>query len=243
MGDSSGPERTSPQDRTLHFYPSSHTLLWIVGGKTKLKAEGWGGEEPEGGVAYRVMPPRQTTPGNYVIYSHGPYRTKTWNASRIPWGTRLMVDQATFTVFFETGNSSPKWQKVTDRIPDWTWLVIRQEYYRMYGESHLYDSDYDSVPSIWVFNDFGPTAIRYFVDRNQNRRLDEGESLSGEMFHTTPDDEANVALHQTVRLQPSHGCIHVNPIGRDKLFAAGAFKKGTPFIVHPYSEKAPNPAP
>lgn len=56
---------------------------------------------------------------------------------------------------------------------------IRNQYDKLYGTK--------KVPNTWVFNDFGPVAIRYFKDLNANRKLDKGkgESLSGEMIHTT----------------------------------------------------------
>jgi len=61
-----------------------------------------------------------------------------------------------------------------------------------------------------LFNDFGPVAVRYFRDDNHNRRLDGKEYLSGEMFHTTPDNEAQAARGQPTdrpgaitRLHPS----------------------------------------
>jgi hypothetical protein len=81
-----------------------------------------------------------------------------------------------------------------------------------------------TVPSTWIFNDFGPLAIRWFKDLNGNRKLDGRERLSGQMFHTTPENEAQQALGKPVLLGPSHGCIHLKPADRNKLFQQGAFK-------------------
>lgn len=93
------------------------------------------------------------------------------------------------------------------------------------------------VPETWVFNDFGPIAIRWFKDLNGNKVLDGKERLSGQMFHTTPDNEAEVVLAAPVRLTPSHGCIHLKPNDRDRLFTIGAFKRGTSFTVYKYHER------
>ncbi|GAA3916134.1 L,D-transpeptidase [Litoribacillus peritrichatus] len=102
----------------------------------------------------------------------------------------------------------------------------------------LYGKDVSpKVPKTWIFNDFGPVAIRYFKDLNNNGKLDGRETLSGEMFHTTPDNEAEYAQKLPVRLYPSHGCIHLKPTDRDKLFSIGAFKRGTLFTVHKYTER------
>ncbi len=57
------------------------------------------------------------------------------------------------------------------------------------------------------------------------------------MFHTTPENEAEEATGSTIRLVPSHGCIHLKPNDRDRLFTLGAFKRGTSFTVHKYHER------
>jgi hypothetical protein len=90
-----------------------------------------------------------------------------------------------------------------------------------------------------VFNDFGANAVRYFVDLNKNRKLDGREHLSGEMIHTTPENEAQDAKKETVTLAPSHGCIHVKPSDREALLKAGAFARGTDLVIHKYGEKVP----
>lgn len=62
-------------------------------------------------------------------------------------------------------------------------------------------------------------------------------SLSGKMFHTTPENEAQHARGLPVQMVPSHGCIHLKPVDRDIITAYGAFKPKTIFIVHEYSER------
>ena len=94
-----------------------------------------------------------------------------------------------------------------------------------------------AVPGTWIFNEFGPVAIRWFKDLNGNKILDGKERLSGQMFHTTPYDEMRHTKKKPVRLVASHGCIHLKPAERDILFAIGAFKPKTDFIIHAYNEK------
>lgn len=93
------------------------------------------------------------------------------------------------------------------------------------------------IPATWVLNDFGPVAIRWFKDLNGNRILDGKEQISGQMFHTTPLNEAQHAQKQVVQLSPSHGCIHLKPADRDMLFAIGAFKPKTEFTIHKHNER------
>jgi len=82
-------------------------------------------------------------------------------------------------------------------------------------------------------------AVRYFVDKNRNKRLDGGETLLGEMIHTTPEYEGQTERGVPVKLDASHGCIHVAPVDRDKLHTAGAFARGTDLIIHDYKEAIP----
>jgi len=55
------------------------------------------------------------------------------------------------------------------RIPGITIAAIKDYYYGLYGDSGKYDSDGDHIPESWVFNDFGPWAVRYFIDRIETR--------------------------------------------------------------------------
>ncbi len=226
--------KPAPKRRELHFYPGQHSVLWVVDGVVKLKAKAWGGEEPDPKVHYNVMKPRPTTPGRYVIHSYAPYRTATWDMSKLVWGTALSLDATGKHVLYENGTGN--WKKLEALIPGATPKFIQQQYTALYGASGLYDIDGDGIPDQWVFNDFGPWAVRYYKDPNANHRLDKGEHLSGEMFHTTPGNEAQASGGLKVALGPSHGCIHLDPIERDQLHAAGAFDKGNDLIVHRYDE-------
>lgn len=129
-------------------------------------------------------------------------------------------------IWYELRNG--RWGSVKNDIGIARTDLIRL-YFSMYGQM--------KVPNKWVFNDFGPIAIRWFKDVNGNGKLDESERLSGQMFHTTPDNEAQQALGQTVTLSSSHGCIHLKPADRDRLLSVGAFSPGAVFIVHKYHEK------
>jgi hypothetical protein len=225
--------------KELHFFPGVQTIIWVVNGKPEIKADAWGGEEPVPGVKYDVMKPRPTTPGRYVIHSYAPYTTNTWPLSKIAWGTKLTLDASRKSLLYETGVARPAWKKVEDKIPGITVDWVKAQYFRLYGSSGEFDSDRDGIPDVWVFNDFGAWAVRYFRDKNRNKKLDGKESLSGEMLHTTPENEAEVATKKPVVLAPSHGCIHLNPTQREQLYIAGAFSKGTDLVIHSYKETIP----
>lgn len=209
--------------KELHFYPGQKLLLLMRDGKVVLRSEAWGG--PAARVQSENMDATPTTPGRYLIYREEAYITRTWVWSSIRWGTKLQ-DKLTDVWYQLNVNTwaSLKKDKGISRQD-----VIDQNF-RLYGQKR--------VPDSWVFNDFGPIAIRYFVDRNGNGRFDQDkETLMGEMFHTTPDNEAQVKRGQPLVMTESHGCIHMKPPERDLLKKAGAFEYGTPFIVHAYSER------
>ncbi len=208
----------------LHFYPGVHTLVAIQNKVITHRLKAWGGPAIMGTDPRMAEEP--TWPGTYVIHSTTSYRTPTWPMSKIAWGTELRDMPQSNDVWYKL--ASGKWGSIKKDIGSSRHDLVRL-YYKMYGQM--------KVPNKWVFNDFGPIAIRWFKDQNKNKILDGDERLSGQMFHTTPDNEAETALGKPVVLTPSHGCIHLKPADRDSLLSIGAFKPKTTFTIHSYHEK------
>lgn len=232
-------------EEQLHFFPRPKRLLFTTGRRIRADGEAWGGITAAAGYRDPVMQPRPTTPGTYVIHDHGPYVTSTWTTSRIAWGTPLKLDPGGEHVLYQAGSGSNRWLRVDRLIPRLNAANVRLLYRDLYGGSGIHDSNRDGVPDKWVFNDFGPWAIRYYLDPNRNRRLDEGDRLMGEMIHTTRENEADSALEaQTgvqglVEMEYSHGCIHIRPIERVRFLKLGAFRTGNLMIVHGPAEVVP----
>lgn len=222
------PQKQSSQ--VLYFYPRDRMMLYVVNGKEVERAEAWGGVSPDKGARDDVMAPQKTTAGKYVIGSVKAYRTKTWSYSRIAWGTRLMSSDGK-NVLYETGSQSNKWARLDDLIPGISVASVTLMYFELYGKNEF--------PATWVFNDFGPVAVRYYVDLNHDRRQNKNEPMMGEMIHTTPSDEASTAKGEPFSLQTSHGCIHIRPVDRDRLMRAGAFAIGNDLIVYDYETPLP----
>jgi hypothetical protein len=210
----------------LHFYPGQKLLIIKDGGKITRRFEAWGG--PSTPVHDPRMWELPTIAGTYIIHFVRPYTTPSWPMSKIAWGTALKDMPAQNDVWYKLNGK--KWGSVKNDIGIGRSELISY-YHSLYGK-HM-------VPKSWVFNDFGPLSVRFFKDLNGNRRLDrsKGEVLSGEMIHTTPENEAQASTRKKVILVPSHGCIHIKPQDRNILMALGAFNSGTSFIVHKYSEK------
>lgn len=208
----------------LHFFPGQN-LLSIKKGKVFVsKYEAWGGPASIGSDPRMAEEP--TWPGTYVIHGTQTYTTPTWALSKIKWGTPLMDKPKINDVYYQL--PSKKWGSVKKDIGADRKYII-QLYFSYYGKM--------KVPSTWVFNDFGPISIRWFKDHNGNKVLDKNEVLSGQMFHTTPENEAEASQGKTVHLVHSHGCIHLNPKDRDVIMSLGGFKPKTTFVVHRYDEK------
>lgn len=208
----------------LHFYPGQHLLIVKDNGNILGRFEAWGGPASIGKDPRMREEP--TWPGLYYIDKAHAYRTSSWKLSQIKWGTKLRDLPRQDDVWYELPNR--QWGSVSNDFN-----IKRKDivalYFRLYG--------FRRVPSTWVFNDFGPIAIRWFKDLNGNKVLDGNERLSGQMFHTTPNNEAQDARGLPVTLVPSHGCIHIKPSARSHLFRLGAFEPKTPFLIHRYNER------
>jgi hypothetical protein len=224
-------DRAANKREEVHFYPGDKILVYLVEGKVKLKAEAWGGpskrQRRRPGERIAAGP---TSPGTFIIDHIESYRTSTWDWSRVRWGTRIRMSQRRFEQA-EYELSSGRWASLTR---DFGWSVedIKAAHKALYGHRKF--------PDRWIFNDFGPIAVRYYRDRNANRKRDASEPLMGQMIHTTPDNEAQWTRYpedtSKVNLVPSHGCIHVKPIDRDAFLEAGAFRPGMTLIVFRYDE-------
>lgn len=208
----------------IHFYPGQDLLVVTKNNLSFARFEAMGGPDKIGSDPHMAEEP--TWPGQYIIDKAEAYRTPTWPTSKLTWGTKLRDMPAKNDVWYAL--PSGKWGSLNQLYQGNIRIAIMDLHMELYGTK--------IVPDTWLFNDFGPIAIRWFKDLNGNKVLDGQERLSGQMFHTTPDNEAETKLGKPVRLMPSHGCIHLKPNDRDRLFTIGAFKRGTSFTVHKYNE-------
>jgi hypothetical protein len=235
----------------VHFYPGDRLLVYLVDGKLKLHAGARGGpahKKPRARAESMAAEP--TDAGEFVIDGFDTYSTDSWPWSKIPWGTPIRPSR-THAGKIEYKSSSGTWRPltiwITEEVPgphETTRTVrvlvdaemVRNRYEDLYKKR-------GEFPEKWVFNDFGPVAVRYFRDKNKNRKRDANEHLEGKMFHTTPDNEAESYLADQnpnrvipINLGESHGCIHIRPADLREFREKGAFRQGMPLIVHRYDE-------
>ncbi|MBO9572295.1 MAG: L,D-transpeptidase [Chitinophagaceae bacterium] len=184
-----------------------------------------------------------TTAGRYIIHtiekhvSYGKYAY--W--SGVAWGTPLR---------FVNGITEVKlngiWQKLSSVNSSWgaykdkeavLTQTINNEYqsYKAYYKNANLDR--------WVFNDFGHVSVKYFKDRNHDRKLNGKEFVMGDFLHATPGDEAISYFndHSTQKinraLSESHGCVHLRPADIDTLIEKEYLKRGNTIEIHPYTER------
>lgn len=102
------------------------------------------------------------------------------------------------------------------------------------------------LPNEWRLNDFGHITVYMYSDKNGNQKLDpDMEKIKGEMFHTTPDNEAQAEKRRQkpttkVELVESHGCVHMDPDQFDEMIDAGYFDKNNEINIYKYTENMPD---
>jgi hypothetical protein len=75
-----------------------------------------------------------------------------------------------------------------------------------------------------------------YRDANSNARQDASEPTLSEMLHAEPTAEAAAKLGEPVRLDASHGCVHLKPADIDDMVSRRFMQKDNLVIVHQYTE-------
>lgn len=182
-----------------------------------------------GGDGFKRGP---TTPGEYVIAGSWPHKSHRYadGWSGVEWGSKLREHNGELQVMRKATN---KWEPLSNYFSGTKQDILN------YHEQ-LYQTK--TLPSTWIFNDFGHITCYLFKDLNNNGMLDGKEKISGQMIHTTPRDEALTATgkQSQINLVPSHGCIHIKPEDIDEMIKRLYLAKGNHLLVHPYKELAPH---
>lgn len=169
-----------------------------------------------------------TDQGTYRMARCGKHSSPSYPEwSKIRWGSAIKEEGGEIKVMHDG-----KWQALKVVSPRMTKDALVERYFQLYGKREL--------PTQWLFNDFGHITCYFYKDKNANRKLDAGEHIHREYFHTTPDDEAAAAAGKPISLSESHGCIHLKPKDIDDMIAKGYFKSGNKVVVHGYSDKVPS---
>ena len=170
----------------IHFYPVQDLLVVNKNNQQFARFEAMGGPAKIGSDSRMNEEP--TWPGQYIIDKAVAYRTPTWPLSSLAWGTNLKDMPSKQDIWYAL--PCGKWGSLNQLFGTITRDIIMDMYKDLYNKR--------KVPDTWVFYDFGPIAIRWFKDLNGNKILDGKERLSGQMFYTTPDNEAETVMDLAV---------------------------------------------
>ena len=174
-----------------------------------------------------------TPAGEYVIQRIGPHVSHgKWFRSTIAWGTPTRIEKGVFQV-----QRNGKWIAGTTIHEYLTAAQVQQDYTALYAGV---DKEAPAViPEKWELNDFGPEAVYFFKDLDGDKMFDPAtETIQQEMFHTTPDNEMQLANKKEIVFVHSHGCIHVHP-GHFREMKKNCLKPGVTVQIHKYDQAVP----
>lgn len=154
-----------------------------------------------------------TTAGTWKLGAGKPVVTASWNASQIPWGAEVRK-RADGEWEFKDPDTS-KWKIATG---DKSELAKPLNVAIFEGT----DEDENKGRNTWRINDFGEMGWRI-------------QGTDGQFIHTTPSDEETTLAGSSPELAASHGCVHLDPEGRNRLRDRGHLQAGVTFVVRRYT--------
>lgn len=221
--------------------------------------------DAEGGPAGAPYAPGKpftsTRDGRFIVGSVAPHQSVSqWKYSIVPWGSPIRLDSKGYVEVYinarwELLHTLPKWRDAYLTTP----LDAKQDLKDVYKEmsswlKQKYKVDKlpgtwkEALPQTWVFNDFGRVAIKYFIDYNGNRKLDNiarkgvrKEEILSDFLHTTPHFEMLTVMNrelkrkETMKPGESHGCVHMVPDVMQDWVTKGILKVGAVLEIHEYA--------
>ncbi|MEN9308559.1 MAG: hypothetical protein RL173_2491 [Fibrobacterota bacterium] len=189
-----------------------------------------------------------TPAGEYVIQRIGPHVSHgKYVLSMIAWGTptRMVKEVSAIPGTSEHEKNevfqvqrNGKWILGTNIHVDLNAANVREAYKALFegvGKPAPVE-----IPDKWLLNDFGPNTVYFFKDLDGNKKFDpKTETIQQEMFHTTPDNEMQLAHKKEIVLDYSHGCIHVHPGHFREMVKKRYFKTGATVQIHKYTQTLP----
>jgi len=225
-----------------HRHTYGFGTLYVVKGNSVIKKyQARGGPKEkfigDDGHVHSPIPP-----GTYVLGSAIHYTTKNWPNSSIPWGAQIRRSVDGEIQF----NDASGWKYATGNPEAPMTRACRRLFKRKYRREptpsqetqineiakRYFNEDPDAAKgnlvSVWQRNDFGEWAFAILRDG----------ARTGYFIHTTPADEITPA-GQKIKLDSSHGCVHMIPADRNEAKKEGYFKKGVPIIVLGFDSMGP----
>ncbi|WP_254509591.1 L,D-transpeptidase family protein [Anatilimnocola floriformis] len=228
----------------LVFFPGERTVgectmgtIFVVGGNGEHYDAAGGAPAAYKGEGGHTSDP--TPPGVYVLGPQHKATTGTWPNSAIPWGAQLRLGKEPGRVEYLQGGNS--WAAANGP----TGIIVKymKQFAARDGKTRTTEECDNELAGLF-FTDRERKVLRTTSwDQNDFGQWSWNLTLNGKItpfyIHTTPLNELQTVKGWTVKLDNSHGCVHLAPKTRDKMMADGYLKKGVIFEVRKYSDVAP----
>jgi hypothetical protein len=152
-----------------------------------------------------------TTAGTWTLGAGKSVVTASWDRSQIPWGAEVRK-RADGDWEFKNPDAN-KWKIATGS---------HSQLAKPLPASAFEGDDGNKGRSTWRVNDFGEMGWRI-------------QGTDGQFIHTSPQDEETTLAGSSPELTASHGCVHLDPDGRNRLRDRGYLQAGVTFVVRKYT--------
>jgi hypothetical protein len=155
-----------------------------------------------------------TAAGTWKLGAGKSVVTSSWPNSQIPWGAEVRKRHDGEWEFKDP--DSNKW-KIATGDQSQLEIPVGVEVFERNKKGQ------EDQPTLhYQLNDFGKKGWRIL-------------GTDGQFIHTTPEDERTTLKGKTPELSASHGCVHLDPGGRNRLDARGFLQAGVTFTVRKYT--------
>jgi hypothetical protein len=152
-----------------------------------------------------------TTAGSWTLGTGKSVVTASWDNSQIPWGAEVRK------------RADGQWEFKESDSKTWKIATGSKSQLAKPLEVEAFESgDGNKGRSTWRVNDFGEMGWRI-------------QGTDGQFIHTSPEDEETMLAGTSPELRASHGCVHLDPAGRNRLRDRGYLQAGVTFVVRKYT--------
>jgi uncharacterized protein DUF4157/L,D-transpeptidase-like protein len=150
-----------------------------------------------------------TTAGTWTLGTGKSVVTASWDNSQIPWAAEVRK------------RADGEWEFKDPDTSKWKIATGSKSQLATPLKGSAFETE-NKGRDTWRVNDFGEMGWRI-------------RGTDGQFIHTSPDDEATALAGSSPELSASHGCVHLDPAGRNRLRDRGYLQAGVTFVVRKYT--------
>jgi hypothetical protein len=150
-----------------------------------------------------------TTAGSWTLAAGKSVVTASWDNSQIPWGAEVRK------------RSDGDWEFNDPDSGSWKIATGTHSQLAKPLDVSAFETE-NKGRNTWRVNDFGEMGWRI-------------QGTDGQFIHTSPSDEQTTLDGASPELSASHGCVHLDPAGRNRLRDRGYLQAGVTFVVRAYT--------